>query len=76
VVPIRTACGLIHERALPYVDGRCVFLGDDDQCLVYEDRPVACRVFECTKHFNASGAGRHGTFLLRNPDVLALLEGL
>lgn len=26
-------------------DGRCLFLGPDDRCTVYEDRPLDCRLF-------------------------------
>lgn len=62
------------ERVLPYVNGKCQFLGDDDRCTIYDDRPLACRQFECVAHFHRDGAGRHGEFLLRNPRVLTLLE--
>lgn len=69
------ADGSAHvQRVLPYVDGRCQFLGDDDRCTIYEDRPAACRQFECADHFHRDGAGRHGEFLIRNPRVLKLLE--
>lgn len=61
---------------LPYVAGRCVFLGDDDRCRVYDVRPRACRRFECTRDFAAHGPGRHGRFLLANPRVLDLLSSL
>lgn len=60
------------ERVLPYVDGKCQFLGDDDRCTIYDDRPAACRQFECVDHFDRDG--RHGEFLIRNPRVLKLLE--
>lgn len=75
-VPIRTSRGIRLERVLPYVDGRCQFLGDDDRCTIYDDRPRACRAFQCIDHFNAAGPGRHGPFLQRNPHVLRLLERL
>jgi Fe-S-cluster containining protein len=65
---------VVVERVLPYVDGRCVFLGEDGDCLVYDDRPAACRAFECVRHFNREGVARHDVFLRRNPRVLALLE--
>lgn len=65
---------IVSERVLPYVAGRCQFLGDDDRCTIYEDRPAACRAFQCIAHFNAEGIGRHGVFLQRNPRVRALLE--
>ena len=64
------------ERVLPYVDGRCRFLGPDDRCTIYEDRPRACRRFECAPHFAENGPGNHGVFLQRNPYVRELLESL
>jgi Fe-S-cluster containining protein len=65
---------VLVERVLPYLGGRCVFLGDDGECLVYEDRPAACRAFECVRHFNRNGIGKHDVFLRRNPRVLEMLE--
>lgn len=65
---------IVIEKVLPYVEGRCVFLGDAGDCLVYEDRPAACRAFECVRHFNRDGIGAHDAFLRRNPRVLAMLE--
>jgi Fe-S-cluster containining protein len=64
------------ERVLPYRDGRCQFLGDDDRCLIYDDRPANCRKFECAPGFHERGSDRvgHSLFLRRNPDVLRLLE--
>ena len=65
------------ERVLPYGDdGRCRFLGPDDRCLIYDDRPQACRSFQCVSFFNALGVDRHGAFLQRNPRVRAMLESL
>ena len=76
-VPLETAAGLLaYERVLPYVDGRCQFLGGDDRCTIYDDRPRACRAFQCVDHFNADGVGRHGTFLRRNPRVREMLDQL
>jgi Fe-S-cluster containining protein len=71
---IRSGDRVVIEKVLPYVNGRCIFLGDDDRCLVYDSRPNSCRAFECTKHFNLNGIGRHGDFLERNSIVLKLLE--
>ena len=65
---------IVVEKVLPYVDGRCVFLGEAGDCLVYDDRPAACRAFECVRHFNRDGTGGHDVFLRRNPGVLAMLE--
>jgi len=67
---------VVIEKVLPYIDGRCVFLGDEGACLVYQDRPAACRAFECVRHFNRDGIGRHDVFLGRNPRVLEMLAGM
>ena len=66
------------ERVLPYRDGRCQFLGADDRCAIYDDRPANCRRFECAPGFHhlGSDASGHSRFLMRNPDVLAMLESL
>ena len=77
VVAIRRSDGtLASEMALPYRGGRCQFLGDDDRCTIYEDRPRACRAFECAPKFNARGVNQHDAFLQRNPRVLQLLQSL
>ncbi len=26
-------------------DGKCVFLGDDGRCIIYEHRPMGCRLY-------------------------------
>lgn len=68
---------VVLERVLPYTEaGRCRFLGDDDHCLIYDDRPDACRAFQCVSSFNEEGVGAHGSFLARNPRVRAMLEAL
>jgi Fe-S-cluster containining protein len=67
---------VVTERVLPYVDGRCQFLGGDDRCTIYDDRPAACRTFQCVGHLNRDGVGAHGIFLDRNPRVLAILESI
>jgi Fe-S-cluster containining protein len=76
--PFRAGDGrVVLERVLPYAeDDRCRFLGDDDRCLIYDDRPQACRTFQCVTSFNELGIGRHGSFLQRNPRVGAMLESL
>src|SRR5437764_451869 len=73
-VTIREGERLVSERVLPYVDGRCQFLGEDDRCTIYDDRPSACRAFQCVEHFNPRGVGAHGPFLERNVTVLTILE--
>src|SRR4051812_18162400 len=64
----------IVERVLPYREGKCQFLGEDDRCRIYEDRPGACREFQCVSAFNVHGVGRHGEFLERNEKVKKMLE--
>lgn len=68
----------VVEKALPYRQGRCQFLGDEDRCLIYEDRPHHCRAFQCVTAFHHGGTdvSGHGEFLKRNGDVLDMLERL
>lgn len=67
----------VVERVLPYRDGRCVFLGEDDRCTIYEDRPVNCRRFQCVDAFHPGGrVGEHGRFLRLNSHVLNILNAL
>jgi Fe-S-cluster containining protein len=77
-VPIDNGTCRVIERVLPYRNGRCIFLGEDDRCTVYEDRPVNCRRFECVKGYHLGGADRsgHSRFLRLNPRVLQLLDRL
>src|SRR5688572_5882318 len=51
-VPFQSDGGAVVERVLPYVGGRCQFLDEEDRCRIYEDRPGACRAFECVPQFN------------------------
>ena len=60
------------ESVLPYRDGRCIFLGEDDRCTIYDDRPANCRRFECAPRLSAQG--EMDIFLQRNPRVLKLLQ--
>jgi Fe-S-cluster containining protein len=64
------------ERVIAYVGGRCPFLGEDDRCRIYDDRPQACRTFQCVADYASEGVGRHGRFLRLNPHVLSMLEAL
>jgi Fe-S-cluster containining protein len=77
-VPIGQGGRTTFERVLPYVDGRCAFLGDDDRCTIYEDRPVNCRRFQCVTGYHHGGAdvGSHSHFLTVNPGVVRVLDGL
>jgi Fe-S-cluster containining protein len=67
---------IVIERVLPCIDGRCQFLGADDRCTIYGNRPRACSAFECTRYYNERGIGRHGRFLELNPDVRERLLAL
>jgi Fe-S-cluster containining protein len=71
------ACSVV-EKVLPYREGRCVFLGGDDRCTIYEDRPMNCRRFECVTGYHQAGADltTHSRFLSLNPAVRRLLEVL
>lgn len=71
------ACSVV-EKVLPYREGRCVFLGEDDRCTIYEDRPVNCRRFECVRgyHDGGSSLAAHSRFLNLNPAVVKMLEAL
>jgi len=73
-VPIESEGRVMFERVLPYREGRCQFLGEDDRCTIYDDRPVSCRLFQCVSDFNRDGAGKHGIFLQRNAPVRQMLE--
>jgi Fe-S-cluster containining protein len=75
-IPFNDGERIVVETVLPYVNGRCQFLGDDDRCTIYDDRPRVCRTFQCITKFNANGVGQHETFLQRNPCVLEMLEAL
>lgn len=60
--------------ALPYVDGKCVHLGDDDRCGIYDGRPKRCREFSCLNGYRLKGEDRHSFFLEDNPRVVAIIE--
>jgi Fe-S-cluster containining protein len=80
-VPLRASgdvTPMSFGRVLPYRDGRCAFLGADDRCTIYEDRPLNCRRFQCVSGYHLGGADltRHSEFLQRNPNVVARLESL
>jgi Fe-S-cluster containining protein len=75
-VPIRAGERIVIERVLPYREGRCQFLGNDDRCTIYEDRPMACREFQCVTAYNRDGVGDHGRFLQNNPAVREMLDQL
>ena len=71
----RTTAKLTAEGwVIPFDDYRdCVFL-KNDRCSIYEERPVACRAFNCLAGYEAHGPGRHTFFLQDNPNVLRLVR--
>ena len=78
-LPVDDGGRVVHERVIPYRErggdtAACPFLGGDDRCTIYADRPRACRDFECSRHFNQHGLGKHGFFLRGNPHVVRVLE--
>jgi hypothetical protein len=77
-VPVRDGAVVATERVLPYRDGRCVFLGGDDRCTIYDDRPANCRRFQCVSGYHQSGSapGVLSRFLTLNPAVVTILEAL
>jgi Fe-S-cluster containining protein len=74
--PIACDGATVIEKVLPYRDGRCIFLGEDDLCAIYDDRPVNCRRFDCIRAYHHGGrdVNGHGAFLERNPAVTDLLD--
>lgn len=61
------------EWCLPYKDGKCVYLGDDDKCTIYESRPERCREFNCVNGYKCKGE-YHSYFLEDHPEVVKLIE--
>jgi Fe-S-cluster containining protein len=72
--PVHNGSFRAVEKVLPYKNQRCVFLGEDDLCTIYEDRPQSCRKFECIRGYQPAGA--HSEFLQRNPRVVEVLRTL
>jgi len=62
-----------QEWCLPYVDGKCVYLGDDDRCSIYDRRPQLCRDFNCVLGYKLKG-DCHSYFLEDHPEVVSLIE--
>lgn len=39
-----------HDYVLPETsDGRCIFLNDENVCVIYKDRPKVCRIYGINK---------------------------
>lgn len=67
--PLREPDGSVRSaHVIAYRNGRCPFLGDDDRCTIYDDRPLSCRQFECTRRF-----GVDESFFAANPHVRTML---
>lgn len=45
----------MRVMVLKHVQGRCMYLGADDRCSVYTERPLGCRVFPLDPTFSRSG---------------------
>ncbi len=60
-------------RVLPYVNGRCIHLSDDNRCKIYDRRPENCRQFNCVSRYYSRGM-HHGFFLEDNPDLVQIIE--
>ncbi len=61
-------------RALPVTAaGRCIHLGDDSRCQIYDRRPIVCQQFNCLFGYWL-GRNRHGFFLQDHPEVVELIE--
>ncbi|MHA1709345.1 MAG: YkgJ family cysteine cluster protein [Candidatus Baldrarchaeia archaeon] len=46
--PVVTTGGLYYLGILKLKGGECIFLSEDNKCLIYNARPMACRVFPFT----------------------------
>ncbi len=40
---------MLRPYALPRANGRCVCMNDDGACAIYEQRPGACRAYDCRR---------------------------
>ncbi len=63
----------ITTWALPYENRKCVYLGDNDRCKIYNKRPRRCREFNCVNGYKCKGE-HHSFFLEDNPGVVSLIE--
>lgn len=76
---IKTVCSLSgSSKSLPYIDGKCIHLGPDDRCSIYDRRPQLCRAFNCLAAYKAKGDGKggmiHAHFLEDNDALVSLIE--
>lgn len=59
-------------RGIPYVNGKCFYLTEENRCSIYNRRPTLCQEFNCVVGYNNNG--RHSFFLDDNPEVVELIE--
>lgn len=59
--------------ALPYVRNKCIHLGKDNKCKIYDRRPQLCREFTCLSGYGVK-KGHHSFFLEDHPEVVELIE--
>lgn len=62
------------ELGLPYVDGKCIHLGDDNRCKIYDRRPDGCVDFSCVDGYCSRPRGEHSWFLADRPALVQLIE--
>jgi len=62
-----------HFMAIPYKNGKCIHLMDDDKCGIYDRRPRNCREFNCIHGYLLFGS-HHGSHLDNNPHVVELIQ--
>lgn len=62
-----------ETKVLPYKNGKCIHLSDDNQCRIYDSRPEACKSFDCQNSYLLFGK-HHGGFLQDNPHVVPLIQ--
>ncbi len=64
----------VRFRVLPYDpdSGTCPHLSPHGRCLIHDERPTLCRVFNCRSALNEDGSP--GEFLRENPHVYELLR--
>ena len=56
----QSRAGLRNWSRLGAADRRCVFLGEDDRCRVYEHRPTACRLHNVLSAPDLCDTTKHG----------------
>ena len=62
------------ELGIPMVNGRCLHLDDNNQCRIYERRPVACRNYNCLRGYWRTREFPHAIIMLTHPELVKLIE--